>query len=158
MQAHPITTSLPTFDKLGVQPPQDVDAEKVGRAWTEHFAQAVSAKDIQGILSTIQPDGWWRDIFALTWDLRTFQGPERIAQFLEDRLDLQGLSNVQFVKAQYEQKLPDMGWIVVQFDFETKIAKGRGLARLVPTPDGQWKGSAEKVQCVLRLIARTMEP
>lgn len=139
MQAHPITTSLPTFDKLGVQPPKDVDADKIGRAWTEHFAQAVSAKDIQGILSTIQPDGWWRDIFALTWDLRTFQGPEKIAQFLEDRLDLQGFSDVEFVKAQYEQKFPDMAWIVVQFDFETKIAKGRGLARLVPTPEGQWK-------------------
>ena len=85
MQAHPITTSLPTFNKLGVQPPKDVDAEKVGRAWTDKFAQLVAAKDIQGIVATIQPDGWWRDIFALTWDLRTFQGPEKITQFLEDR-------------------------------------------------------------------------
>ena len=139
MQAHPITTSLPTFDKLGVQPPTDVDAEKIGRAWTEQFAQFVSSKDIQGILSTIQPDGWWRDLFALTWDLRTFQGPEKITRFLEDRLDLQGLDNVQFNQAQFQQPFPDMAWIVVQFDFETKIAKGRGLARLVPNKDGHWK-------------------
>ena len=29
---------------------------------------------------------------------------------------------------------------------------------MVESPDDQLKGSAEKVQCVLRLIARTMEP
>ena len=29
-----------------------------------------------------------RDLFALTWDLRTFQGTAKIAQFLEDRFDL----------------------------------------------------------------------
>ena len=139
MQAHPITPSLPTFDKLGVRPPTDVDAEKIGRAWTEQFAQFVSSKDVQGILSIIQPDGWWRDLFALTWDLRTFHGPEKIAKFLEDRLDVQGLTNVEFNQAQFQQPFPDMAWIVTQFDFETKIAKGRGLARLVPNKDGHWR-------------------
>ena len=32
-----------------------------------------------------------------------------------------------------------MAWIVVQFAFETKIANGRGIARLVPTMGSQWE-------------------
>ena len=138
MQPHPITTSLPTFDKLGVPAPKDVDAEKVGRAWVESFAQFVQAKDIQGTLSTITEDGWWRDLFALTWDLRTFQGHEKIAQFLQDRLDLAGLTNIVFKSAEFQQPFPDLAWIYTQFTFETKVAHGTGLARLVPTKDG-WK-------------------
>lgn len=138
MEPHPITTSLPTFDKLGVEPPKDVDGEKIGRAWVEAFGQFVSAKDVKGILSTIFAEGWWRDIFAITWDLRTFQGPDKIGKFLEDKLEDSKFGNITFKSAQYVQAFPDMAWIVAQFEFETTIAKGRGLARLVPTNDG-WK-------------------
>ena len=138
MQPHPITTSLPTFDKLGVEQPKNVDAEKISRAWIEAFGQFVSAKDVKGLLSTITEDGWWRDVFSITWDLRTFQGPEKIGQFLEDKLEDSGFGNVTFKSAEYGQPFADMVWIVAQFEFDTKIAKGRGLARLVPTPTG-WK-------------------
>jgi hypothetical protein len=140
MKAHPITTSLPTFDKLGVSPPKDVDANQVGRAWVEAFGQFLSAKDIQGTLSTITDDGWWRDLFSLTWDLRTFQGKDNIGQFLKDRLELTGLNNITFSSAEFQQPFPDMAWIVAQFDFETKVVTGRGLARLVPTKSG-WKAA-----------------
>lgn len=138
MEPHPITTSLPTFEKLGVTPPSDLDAEKVGRAWVEAFGQFASAKDIPGILSTIDDDGWWRDLFVLTWELRSFHRPEQISKFLEDRLDLVGFEHVTFQSAQYQQVFPDMAWIVTRFLFETKIAKGSGVARLVLTKDG-WK-------------------
>lgn len=141
MQAHPITTSLPTFDKLGVKPPSDVDANAIGRAWVTAFAQHIAAQDIPGVLSTLDGEGWWRDVFALTWDLRTFQGPEKIGQFLRDQLAKSGLGEVAFRAAQFQQPFPDMAWIVVQFDFETALAKGRGLARLVNTKDG-WKAVA----------------
>lgn len=140
MQAHPITSSLPTFDKLGVSPPKDVDAEKVGRAWVEQFGKAVSAKDIKGILATMGDEPWWRDIFALTWDLRTFQGPAKISQFLQDRLGETQPTNVAFKAAQFSQPFPDMAWIIAQFTFETKLATGTGLARLVPTKDG-WRAA-----------------
>ena len=138
MQAHPITTSLPTFDKLGVQQPKHVDSEAISRAWIDVFEQNIAARDVQGVLSTMTDDGWWRDLFAMTWDLRTFQGPAKIGKFLEDKLEDSGLSNVSFKSAQYVQPFDDMSWVVAQFEFETKIAKGRGLARLVPTEVG-WK-------------------
>ncbi|KIP03530.1 hypothetical protein PHLGIDRAFT_110740 [Phlebiopsis gigantea 11061_1 CR5-6] len=138
MQAHPITTSLPTFDKLGVEQPKDVNTETISRAWVARFAQFVSAKDIDGLLSILTEDGWWRDLFSVTWDLRTFQGPEKIRKFLEDKLEDSGFGNVSFKSAQFSQPFADMAWIVAQFEFETKIAKGRGLTRLVPTQAG-WK-------------------
>ena len=138
MQLHPTAPALPTFDRLGVTGPKDVNAEEVGRTWVESFAQFAEVKDIQGILSTLTDDGWWRDLFALTWDLRTFQGKDKIGKFLEDRLDLQGFANVAFKSAEFQQPFPDMAWVLAQFDFETRIARGTGIARLVPTKDG-WK-------------------
>ena len=138
MKPHPITTSLPTFANLGVEPPQDVDAEKIGRAWVESFSQFVSANDVPGLLSLVLPDGWWRDLFALTWDLRTFQGADKIGAFLEAKLAASGLAGVVFHSATFDRPHPDMAWVVVQFDFETEVARGRALVRLVPTGD-RWK-------------------
>lgn len=140
IQSPPMTTSLPTFDKLGVEPPQDVDAERIARAWVQAFNQFVSSRDAKGVLSTIHEDGWWRDLFALTWDLRTFQDSAKIGKFLEDKLVDSGFSNINFISASYAQMFPDMGLLTAQFDFETTIARGRGLVRLVPTKDG-WKAA-----------------
>lgn len=136
MEPHPITTSLPTFDKLGVEPPKDVDAEKTARAWVDTFNQFVATNDVTGILSTINDEGWWRDVFAITWDMRSFQSHDKIGKFLEDKLMDSGFRNVTFESAQYAHPYPDMAWIVTWFTFETKIANGRGIARLVPTKGG----------------------
>lgn len=140
MQSHPIIATLPTFDKLGVEPPENVDVVNIGRAWIQAFNQSVLAKDTKGVLSTIYEEGWWRDIFAMTWDLRTFQGSAKIGKFLEDKLADSGFGNISFMLASYAQMFPDMGLLTVQFEFETTIAKGRGLARLVPAKGG-WKAA-----------------
>ena len=132
-QPHPITTSLPTFDKLGVEVPKEVDAERIGREWVETFNQFVSSKDVKGVLSTMLEEGWWLDIFALTWDLRSFQSLDKIATFLEDKLEDSGFGTISFLSAQFTQVFDDMAWITTQFNFETTIAKGRGIVRLVPT-------------------------
>ena len=78
--------TLPTFSTLGVAPPTNVDANQVAQAWVTAFGQAVSARDLDGILSLLHEEPWWRDLWALTWDLRSFRGKDKIRQFLSDRL------------------------------------------------------------------------
>lgn len=134
-------TSLPTFEKLGASPPKDIDADAIGRAWTTAFSDRVSAHNVTGILSLLYEDGWWRDLYALTWDLRTFEGLAKTETFLRDRLDETGVTAVSFRSAEFAQVYPDMAWVVVDFTFETRIGIGRGISRLVYTADGSWKAA-----------------
>ncbi len=131
---------LPTFENLGVQTvdPKDVDALKIAQDWLATFSSAVSASDIPAILATLHDYPWWKDLFALTWDLRTFFGQENITKFLTDRLPETKLSVGALVDAQWQQPWPDLGWVCAQFDFETEVATGRAVVRLVPTPQG-WR-------------------
>lgn len=129
---------LPTLDKLGVTLPEDLDVTKVAEAWVTAFAQFVQARDIPGILSLIAQDGWWRDIFALTWDLRSLQGHPSIRKLLEDRFEETQFGGIKFVKASLDRPYPDIAWIVTHFDFETSVGTGRGIARLIPSKEGAW--------------------
>lgn len=131
--------SLPTFENLGASPPTGVDAEAVGNAWVVSLAHRVSTYDIPGVLSLLHTDTWWRDIVALTWDIRTFEGPAKTETFLRDRLQEAEFSNAKFLSADFQQPFPDLAWTLVQFSFETRVGLGRGVARLVYTKTGEWK-------------------
>lgn len=134
------SSSLPTLDKLGTVPPQDLDADSVGHAWIREFSASVAARDVDNlVLRLLYAEPWWRDLFALTWDIRTFQGREKIRTFLHDRLAETLFSSVQFLKATFQTPYPDLAWILVQFSFETAVGLGRGDARLVYCSDGYWR-------------------
>ncbi|KAF7798202.1 hypothetical protein EIP86_009419 [Pleurotus ostreatoroseus] len=133
-------SSLPTLDKLGVTVPDKVDAESIGKAWTTAFGDFIQARDAKGILSILDDDVWWRDVFALTWDLRTFRGKAGVAKFLEDRFEETQFGGIKYLAAEFQQPFPDIAWISLQFDFETKVAMGRGIVRLIPSKEGPWRG------------------
>ena len=140
MSSTSASSSLPTLDKLGTVPPQDLDADSIGRAWIREFAASVSARDVRDIVERLlYAEPWWRDLFALTWDIRTFEGRERIRTFLHDRLAETLFDNVQFLKATFQTPYPDLAWIIVQFYFETAVSLGRGDVRLVYCTDGTWR-------------------
>ncbi|KAI0668759.1 FAD/NAD-P-binding domain-containing protein [Trametes maxima] len=132
---------LPTLERLGVNAvPTDVDAVKVAKLWLDSFAQHVASNNIDGILSLIVSDGWWRDMLALTWDFRTFHGHAKIRKLLQDRLADAKLSAFTLIDAKLETPYPDLAWILAEYKFETDIGLGSGYFRLIPTADGQWTG------------------
>ncbi|KAJ6556762.1 hypothetical protein DFH09DRAFT_1365485 [Mycena vulgaris] len=132
---------LPTIDKLGVAVPQDVDANPIAAAWLHRFSTSITAKDIDGLLSILQPDAFWRDILALTWDFRTFNGVDRIRAFANDRLfPVSTMNNFKmrdFVR--FQMQFADVAWILATFDFTTDVGVGLGIVRLVSTESGEWK-------------------
>lgn len=137
-------SNLPTFSRLGIKPPHDIDVSAIGKAWLNQLTAFVSKKDIHGIVyACLFEEPWWRDLFALTWDTRTFQGLEAIDQFLRDRLDL---SNLIFSSAVLQTPLVDIAWIAVTYAFETSVATGSGVARLVYTKDGTWRAVTVSTQ------------
>lgn len=140
MSSSPSSSTLPTFDVLGTAPPKDVDALAVASFWIEAFAALVASEDVDGLVSeTLYSDPWWRDLFALTWDIRTFRGHSEISRLLLDRLDATGFGDVKLLQAAYQQPQHDLAWVVVSFSFSTDVAFGRGDARLVYCADKVWR-------------------
>ena len=137
-------TPLPTLDRLcvSVSTLSNLDTYKIARQWLASFSKAATSGDALAITSTLLlPDAFWRDMLALTWDMRTFSGQSKIHAFLNDRLALSKLDDFsmrdEYVRLQ--QPYLDLAWISFMFDFSTGIGKASGITRLVPTPSGEWK-------------------
>ncbi|KAF8875878.1 hypothetical protein CPB84DRAFT_439009 [Gymnopilus junonius] len=135
---------LPTFDRLGVASlSSDLDPKRVASEWLSAFAAAASKGDVEAVSATLLPgpDTFWRDMLALTWDMRTFRGQEKIQQFLSDRLALSKPHDFK-IREEYvalQKPLPNLAWVSLLFDFETDVGKASSVTHLVPTANGEWK-------------------
>ena len=115
---------------------------EIAGSWLAGFEAAVQAGDTRAAAGMFLADGYWRDILALTWDLRTFAGCDRIAEGLAAWQPARSPSGFWL-----EDAAPDMfqrrtqGWTIEAFfTFETDIARCRGHIRLLTDPQtGEWK-------------------
>jgi putative flavoprotein involved in K+ transport len=115
---------------------------EIAGSWLAGFEEAVRAGDAQAAAGLFVDGGYWRDILALTWDLRTFAGRDRIAAGLAAWRPARSPSGFWL-----EDTAPDMferrtqGWTIEAFfTFETDIARCRGHIRLLTDPQsGDWK-------------------
>ncbi|KAG5641535.1 hypothetical protein DXG03_004810 [Asterophora parasitica] len=135
-------TPLPTLDNLKASVPDDLDAKAVTNAWFAAFANSAESGDAQSAAALFVPDAFWRDFLALTWDFRTFSGAAKITEFLNDCLG--SVHPRAFVLREdtylgLQQPYPDLAWIHLMFDFETDVGIASGIARIVPTANGDWK-------------------
>ncbi|KAK0240273.1 hypothetical protein EDD85DRAFT_824912 [Armillaria nabsnona] len=143
-----MSSILPTLPKLGVKSlPPDLDAKSIAYGWFASFSQHVEAGNVDGVLSLLTDDAYWRDLLVLTWDFRTFSGVPSIKQFLTDRLQQCKLQSFK-IRDEYlglQCPYPDVAWIQFLFDFEAgDTSNASGVVRLVPQANGSWKG-----HCVL---------
>ena len=132
---------LPTLDRLGASLAPDLDVKLVAEEWFKSFSATASSGDATALSALILPDGFWRDMLALTWEFHTFHGTEKILAVLADRLALTKMHDLRLREAyvQLEQPFPDLAWISLMFDFATATGAATGIARLVPTASGAWK-------------------
>jgi cation diffusion facilitator CzcD-associated flavoprotein CzcO len=119
---------------------------EIAGAWLAGFEGALRAGEAGTAAGMFLADGYWRDILALTWDLRTFAGRDRITAGLAAR-PTAGPQAGAPSGFWLEDAAPDMferrtqGWTIEAFfTFETSIARCRGHLRLLADPDsGEWK-------------------
>lgn len=130
--------SLPTLDKSNATVPQNVDAVAVATSWLHIFGKLVEAGDATGAAALLVEDAFWRDTLALTWEFRTFEGTEAIAQFLKDQLSVTSFSKLVIRPGSpgLQQPYPDLAWVHAMFTFETAVGIGSGIIRLVPISSG----------------------
>src|SRR5690606_18065828 len=83
-------------------------------------------------------DCWWRDLLALTWDLGTYRGRDKVATMLGKHLQAASLGNIRMVTEFGPRYQGDDDEILEGFiTFETPLGFGRGTVRLL-RQDGQW--------------------
>ncbi|KAG1751335.1 uncharacterized protein EDB91DRAFT_1297935 [Suillus paluster] len=133
--------TLPTLDKLRSSVSPDVDVQAVAGQWFSAFTEAIRSKNVPAIIDLLVDDVFWRDMLALTWDIRTFQSTPSVEKFLTDRLPLFTLSSFTLKKdlVELQKPFPDLAWIQAFFGFETTVGIASGVFRLVPLADGSWK-------------------
>ena len=121
--------------------PNNLDHVTIANKWFDTFAPLVERGDTAGILDLLTADSFWRDALALTWDLRTFDGPAKIKRFLDDRLKATKLTNFKLGDPSLVNTSPVNVWIQSIFTFNVgDYGMGTGVLRLVQTSTGEWKG------------------
>ena len=88
---------LPTTDVLGVEVPDDCDAEKEAIEIVQRLSEVLGNGDAQGFTDLFLEKGVWRDKLAFTWDYRTFNFKPAIFQAATDLLPTTTCSNFKII-------------------------------------------------------------
>jgi len=94
--------------------------------WLTAFDAALSSGDTQGAAGLFTENGLWRDLVAFTWNIKTVEGRDQIADLLRstlERVQPKGWSLS-------EPATGDLGGEEAWIDFETAQARGFGHLRL----------------------------
>lgn len=101
-------------------------ASASAQQWLDHFNQALRHDGPQAAAQLFEIDGFWRDLVAFTWNIKTMEGQQQIADMLAATLD-----NVRPSNWQLEEDASDNdGTIEAWITFDTAVAHGRGHLRL----------------------------
>src|SRR6478735_2838023 len=114
------TKETSTMTDLSAHPTQTASA------WLADFQSALERRDIDAAVALFEPDSYWRDLVAFTWNIRTQEGPEAIRKMLEARL---ADTKPSAFAVEGEATEAD-GVVDAWFTFETAVARGRGHLRL----------------------------
>jgi putative flavoprotein involved in K+ transport len=94
--------------------------------WLGRFEQALAAGDAVAASELFGDDGFWRDLVAFTWNLKTLEGPEEIRAMLESQLPHVQPSGWRATEPPSEADGITEAWIA----FETAVGRGTGILRL----------------------------
>ncbi|CAD6525348.1 hypothetical protein LMG28727_02017 [Paraburkholderia kirstenboschensis] len=94
----------------------------------ESLEAALKRGDTQAAVDLFQPDCYWRDLVAFTWNIKTLEGREQIAAMLNAQVDAIKPSKLRL--AENEAATQADGIAQAWITFETGVAHGSGFIRL----------------------------
>ncbi len=112
---------------MDVQAPQG----KV-ETWLAKFNDALEREDIAALTALFATDSYWRDLVALTWNIRTMEGRDAIGDMAAATLPATHPRNFRIDGDATEADGITEAWLT----FETDAARGRGHLRL--NDEGAW--------------------
>jgi hypothetical protein len=117
----------------------------IAQKWITNFEAALKSGDVVSFTAVLHQDCWWRDMLALSWDIRTVHGLDKVSTYLLDNLPVSTPYNLRLRESgkfapALATPIEGLNWIESMFDFETKTGRGSGMLRLVLGANGAWKG------------------
>ncbi|TMS51290.1 NAD(P)/FAD-dependent oxidoreductase [Mycobacterium sp. DBP42] len=99
-------------------------------AWLADFESALADRDVARVVGKFAIDSFWRDLVAFTWNLKTVEGREGIADMLTARLH--DTDPCRFRMAETPTEEFDGEHVVTSafIEFETAVGRGKGHLRL----------------------------
>ena len=94
--------------------------------WLQAFETALAAGDSAAAAEMFGEDGYWRDLVAFTWNIKTVEGPAGVRDMLDHTLAHTKPRGWHTVEPATEADGVTEGW----FTFETEVGRGRGHLRL----------------------------
>ncbi|MTE01496.1 SidA/IucD/PvdA family monooxygenase [Paracoccus sp. YIM 132242] len=98
------------------------------RAVLDDLGAALEAGDIDRAAALFVTDCHWRDLVSFTWNIRTMEGPDQVADML--RAQLGHIKPTGWHLDENEAPGEEDGIITAWFRFETAVGRGQGLVRL----------------------------
>jgi putative flavoprotein involved in K+ transport len=106
----------------------DETPDAVVTAVLDRLNAALAAGDAEAAAALFEPDGFWRDLVAFTWNLCTMEGRDEIAAMLRDQLP--AIRPRGFALTSGEPAGDGGGFLQAWIDFETDAGRGHGHIRL----------------------------
>ena len=113
--------------------------------WLAAFERAVSDSDWSGVEALFHPESHWRNVLALTWNIQTVSGADRILAALKSHLGRARASNFKTDRDRIPpRRVTRAGTDTIEaiFNFETADGRGDGVLRLIPDPNDGGKRKA----------------
>lgn len=138
--------SAATYPQLSL--PNDVKTDTVAAEWIVSFGKFLTSKDICPPKDIFFEESYWRDQLCLSWDFRTWHGPDEISFFLRHQKKGCRLRQVSTDSSDSDKKpklVPvdhngNVHGIQVFIKIETDVGTGKGLVRLLHDGESQkWK-------------------
>jgi putative flavoprotein involved in K+ transport len=97
-------------------------------AFLGRFGEALEKGDAAAAAAMFGPDGYWRDLVAFTWNIKTLEGPAQVRAMLD--ACLARVKPTGFQVAPNEAVTEGGGITEAWITFETEVARGYGHIRL----------------------------
>ena len=98
------------------------------QAFLDAFGAALEQGNIDAATEMFQDDCYWRDLVSFTWNIKTVEGKDQVADML--RHQLATTKPAGWKVAEGETPTEDGGVTTAWIEFETAVARGYGLVRL----------------------------
>ncbi|WP_197373428.1 NAD(P)/FAD-dependent oxidoreductase [Mycolicibacterium baixiangningiae] len=109
-----------------LEPTTDLTPQQRVDAWLADFEAALAVRDIERVVAKFATDSFWRDLVAFTWNLKTLEGRDGIADMLIARLAETDPAHFRTREAPTAD-----GDVTTAFiEFETAVGRGVGHLRL----------------------------
>jgi putative flavoprotein involved in K+ transport len=103
-----------------------ITAEESVHHWLDRFNGALEAGEAAAAADLFAPNGFWRDLVALTWNIVTVEGRDGIKDMLEHTLAGAAPRGFVLTEPPVDNGTTVEAWLA----FETKVGRGRAHLRL----------------------------